>query len=136
MATIDFSAVTGIEPLPADKYIATVVEATEGQSGKGNTKIDLKWKVVGGKYDGRMIFDVLTFTPQTAFRVKNTLMGLGFPRDFKGEVRVAELIGKNASITVDIQASTQVDPDSGEPYPPRNRVKKVAAIKTAPAAKK
>lgn len=125
---IDFSEVKGIDPLPVGTYLATVVTATDGESQNGNPKIDLQWKIESGTYEGRIVFDTLTFTQNSMFRVKNTLIGLGFPKTFDGEVTGADLVGKTANITLDIQSSTQLDPDSGEPYPPRNRVKKVKEI--------
>lgn len=127
MPSINFAKVQGLEPLPAGKYTATITTATVGVSKAGNEKIDLQWKVEGGPYDGRVIFDTLTFTEKALFRVKATLQGLGFSKDFKGEVRADDLVGRTAKITVDIQAGNGVD-ETGEPYQPRNRIKKVAEM--------
>lgn len=124
---IDFSEVKGIEPVPVDTYLATIQTATEGESNTGNPKIDLQWKIESGQYAGRIIFDTLAFTQNSMFRVKNTLIGLGFPKNFKGAVEASELVGKTAMITVDIQTSTQLD-DNGDPYPARNRIKKVKSV--------
>jgi hypothetical protein len=125
MPSINFAQVKGLEPVPAGNYLATIVKAEAGMSKKDNEKIDIQWKIEGGPQDGRIIFDTLTFTEKALFRVKATLKGLGFPETFKGEVKVDQLIGKSARLTVDIQAGEGVD-DAGEAYPPRNRVKKVA----------
>lgn len=132
MPAIDFTTVKALEPVPVGVYNATIIEAIEGLSNNQNPKIDMKWRIEGGKMDGRVIFDALTFTPQTLFRVKATLLGLGFPKEWKGDVTTDLLVGKSAQITVDIQQSTQVD-ETGEPYPPRNRIKKVRPL-NAPAA--
>lgn len=126
---INFAKVQSLDPLPAGNYTATIVKAEIGVSQKGNEKIDLQWKVEGGAHDGRVIFDTLTFTEKALFRVKATLQGLGFPKDFKGDVKVDDLVGKTAKLTVDIQPGNGVD-ESGEPYQARNRVKKVALIKS------
>lgn len=128
MPSINFAKVTTLEPLPAGNYTATIVKADLGTSKAGNEKIDLQWKIEGGQYDGRVIFDTLTFTEKALFRVKATLQGLGFPKDFRGEVRPGDLVGKTAKLTVDIQAGNGVD-ESGEPYQARNRVKKVASVR-------
>jgi hypothetical protein len=136
MPNIDFSTVVGLEPLPVGRYPAIIAAATEGTSHAGNAKIDLQWKIVGGKYADRIIFDSLVFTPQTAFRVKGTLVQLGFAKNFKGNVGSQDLIGKTAEIVLEIEASTQIDESTGEPYPPRNRVKKVVSVKLAQAVKK
>lgn len=127
MPAINFAKVQGLEPLPAGVYTATIVKAEVGTSKAGNEKIDIQWKVEGGKHDGRVIFDTLTFTEKALFRVKATLKGLGFPADFRGEVKPEDLVGRTAKITVDIQPGNGIDA-SGEPYAARNRVKKVAVV--------
>lgn len=133
MPTIDFTQVVALEPLPAGSYLATIVKAEEGMSENGNQKIDLQWKIEGEPFDGRLVFDTLTFTEKTMFRVKQALTSLGFPKDFKGDVTPDLLVGKTARIVVEIEASTKVDAD-GELYPPRNRVRKVKTIGLAAAA--
>lgn len=127
MPTINFAEVKGLEPVPVDTYLATIVNAEDGVSQSGNPKIDLQWKLEEGPFEGRIVFDVLTFHPKALFRVKQTLTGLGFDKNFSGNVEGADLLGKSAMIIVDIEQSTQLDED-GEPYPPRNRVKKVKPI--------
>ena len=125
---IDFSKVQGLEPVPAGQYTATIVKAEAGTSKAGNDKIDMQWKIEGGKFDNRIIFDTLTFTEKALFRVKATLSSLGFPKNFKGDVKPEALLGKTAKLTVDIQPGNGTDPDTGEPYPARNRIKKIALI--------
>jgi hypothetical protein len=127
MPTINFAKVKGLEPLPVGVYNATITKAEVGESKKGNQKIDIQWKVEGGPADGRIIFDTLTFTEKAMFRVKATLKGLGFADNFNGDVKPEMLLGKTAKLVVDIQAGEGVD-DVGEPYPARNRVKKVSVI--------
>jgi len=126
--SIDFSTVKGLEPLPVGVYNATIVKAEEGTSQKGNTKIDLQWRVDGGPFDGRIVFDTLTFTEKAMFRVKNTLLAVGFKKNFSGDVKAEALVGKSAKLTLDIQAGEGVDETTGEPYAPRNRVKKIASL--------
>lgn len=124
-AAINFADVQGLEPIPVGVYSATIVEAAEATSKAGNTMINIQWKVSGGKFDGRIIFDQMVFSQKSMYRVKAALLALDFPKNFKGNVNPDELIGKSASLVVEIENSTQVDPDTGEPYPPRNRVRKV-----------
>lgn len=125
---IDFSKVQGLEPVDVGTYTATITKAEAGTSKAGNEKIDIQWKIEGGKYDGRVIFDTLTFTEKALFRVKATLTALGFSKNFKGDVDPNKLVGKTAKLTVDIQPGNGVDPDTGEAYPSRNRIKKIALI--------
>lgn len=133
MPSIDFSNVQGLEPIPAGTYEAEVVEAKEGVSRTENPKIDLRWKILGGSQDGRVVFDTLAFSPNALWRVKNTLLGLGFSKDFTGDVTPEDLIGRSATIMVTIETSDQIDPETGEPYPPRNRISKVKALAGAKA---
>jgi len=128
MPTIDFSEVQDLQPLPDGQYTATVVSAKEGISQNGNPKIDIQWSVEGGDYDGRRIFDTLTFTAKALFRVKATLKGLGFPENFSGDITAEDLIGKTAVITVTTEQSEGINPTTNEPYGPRNRVKKVSPV--------
>ena len=125
MPSIDFSEVKGLEPIPAGVYLATVHNAEEGESQAGNTKIDLQWIIEEGDHAERIIFDTLVWHPKAMFRIKQTLQAFGYPEDFAGEVIPEELIGQSAMLVVDIEESTQIDPATGEPYPPRNRVKRV-----------
>lgn len=137
--TIDFSTVKGLEPIPVAAYTATIVQADETTSKAGNTMINIQWKVSGGKYDGRIIFDSWVFTEKTLYRVKANMIALGFPKTFKGAVDPNLLVGKSATIIVEIEQSSQIDDSTGEPYPPRNRVRRVKpltpiAATPAPAA--
>jgi hypothetical protein len=127
--SINFAEVKGLEPVPTGSYVATIVDAKEGVSQNQTPKIDVQWKIEDeGPYMGRIVFDTLTFTEKAMFRVKAALLGLGFPKNYRGEVNAESLIGKSARIVIDIETSTQTDAD-GEVYPPRNRVKKVKSLK-------
>lgn len=137
MPTIDFSKVEGIKPVPAGEYPATIVEAQDGMSQNNNPKIDLQWKLETGEKetDGHVVFEPLTFTKKTEWRVKRALRALGFEKDFAGEVTGEMLIGRSAIIVVEIEPSTQIDPETDEPYPPRNRVKSVKPLTKKAKAK-
>jgi len=130
MPAIDFSKVEGIKPVPAGEYPAVIHAAEDGTSQNGNPKIDIQWKLETGEKDtdGRIVFEPLTFTEKTLWRVKRTLKALGFDNNFKGEVHGEDLVGKKALIVVEIQPSNGVDPETGEPYPERNRVKSVKPL--------
>lgn len=126
MPAIDFTQVKGLEPIEDGKYEATIVSAENGVSKKGNPKIDIRWQVELGEGQKRNIFDTLTFSVDSMWRVKLTLQALGFPKDFKGDVEPEDLLGKTALITVTTQKGA-VHEETGEPYPDRNKV-----IKTEP----
>lgn len=131
MPAIKFDDVQGLEPIPAGIYLATVTKATEGVSKADNEKIDLQWTVSNDedpKTDGRIIFDTMVFTEKALFRVKQVLEAGDFEDDFDGDVGEDDFMGITAMLVVDIETSTQEDPATGEPYPDRNRVKRVKHV--------
>jgi hypothetical protein len=121
---IDFSEIPSLEPVPAGTYLASIIQADAGESQAGNPKVDLRWKIVGGEFDGRLIFDHLSFAPTALWRTKLFLQAVGFGEGFAGDVDTDDLVGKMASLTVAIE-SGRTNPDTGETYPDRNRVIKV-----------
>ena len=128
MPAIKFDDVQGLEPVPAGIYLASVTKATEGTSKAGNEKIDLQWSLEDGddpKLNGRIIFDTMVFTEKALFRVKQVLEAGDFKDNFDGDVGAEDFMGITALLVIDIEESTQEDPATGEPYPPRNRVKRV-----------
>jgi hypothetical protein len=127
MPAIDFSEVQGLDPIPDGTYDAEIVFADEGESQSGHPKIDLRWKVLAGEHEGRQVFDTMSFHPKALWRTKDTLMALDFPEDFSGDITGEELLGRVATITVKIEPSSGTNPDTGEPYPERNRITKVKA---------
>ena len=134
MPSIDFSAVEDLKPIPDGNYLASITSAKAGMSANNNPKIDLTWKVEQGEFEGRNVFDTLTFTAKSAYRVKMTLMALDFPEDFSGEVTPDDLIGKTAYILVKIESSTAINEQTGEPYGDRNRVQRVKSASSGKAA--
>lgn len=127
---IDFSEIPSLEPVPAGTYLATLIQAEEGVSQSGNGKMDLRWKIIGGEYDGRLVFDHLSFAPTALWRTKLFLQAVGFEDGYAGEITSDDLIGKVANITVAIE-SGRTNPETGEAYPDRNRIVKVKAAGAA-----
>jgi hypothetical protein len=128
--SIDFTQVKSLEPIPSDKYLAEITHAETGTSQKGNVKIAITWTVIGGAFDGRKVYDNMTFTPDSAWRAKQTLQALGWSKDFVGDIEAEELIGLQAYIAVGLDEQHGVD-ESGDEYPPRNKVLKVKPASTA-----
>lgn len=126
MPVVDFSAVKGLEPLPVDiKYLAKVVHAEEGLSASNQPKIEMRWEIIAPEeHAGRQVFDILSFHPDAMFRTKDVLMGLGFDSTFQGEISAEIIEGREACITLKMDDSNQRDED-GNPYPPRNKIRKV-----------
>lgn len=131
---IDFAKVPdAAEPLPPGTYNCTIVHAepTTSKSG-GNPMIKIRWRVDDdGEFKGRNIFDNLVFSQNALWRVRQVLEALGYAKDFNGVVNPENLLGESATLKVTIQAGNGVNPETGEPYPPRNNVAKVLPIGTA-----
>jgi hypothetical protein len=122
---IDFSQVKGPELLPVGEYLGTIVFAEEGLSTNQQPKIEIRWEISAPEeHAGRLVFDNLSFHPDALWRTKATLSAIGFDEDFNGEVTAEMLVGQTAALTIDVQKSQKNDAD-GNPYPDRNRVRKV-----------
>lgn len=132
MPVIDFSEVKGLEPIPAGTYRAECVKATAGISKKGNPKIDLQWKVQQGDYEGRIVFDTLTFTDNSLGVVKSKLAGMGLAGAVVDTDELDEfaeqIVGITADIAVVIRVGDGTNQETGEPYNDSNRVTKIHAV--------
>lgn len=137
MPVIDMAKVSTEAVLVTDgKYPATISKAKAGKSQAGNPKIDLIWKInddetVPEQFRGARIYDTLTFSAESLWRVKLVLTALGM-----GEITVdtdelvelaAEMMDQEACITVGQEPGRGVD-GNGDPRPPRNRVVKTESI--------
>jgi hypothetical protein len=88
---------TAFEEIPEARYILTIVEATPGKSDAGNDKIGLKFKIKDGEFKNRVVWDTLTFSQNTMWRVRK-FIEVANPDLFKNEsaplaVIAEELVG-------------------------------------------
>lgn len=67
----------GSGPLPDGEYLVMVDQAQERTSQKGTPGIGLQLKVIGGEFDGRLLFDDLWITPAAMGYVLHRLQCLG-----------------------------------------------------------
>ena len=125
MPIIDFDDVPGIEPIPEGVYLGEIVHAEDAVSKSGADKISLRWKVMEGEYADRIIFHDLAFHPNALWRTKQVLLNLGYDAKFSGEVDPEGLLGLTGELSINIRTSDQINPDTGEVYPPQNNVVKV-----------
>ena len=120
--SVDFSDVSGFQPFDAQRVAAECVKATAGVSNAGAPKVDVQWKVSEPEaIANRRVFDTVSFHENALPYTKEQLKGLGLG-DFKGNVQeLAEmLLGHDVVIAVGVKESEQIDPNTNEPYPPRN----------------
>jgi hypothetical protein len=78
--TLDLSQASVV---PQGVLLLQVHKVTRGKSKKDNYKADVQLKVLGGeddKFNGRIVFDTLTFTAESAWKVGQ------FVKGFLGEV--------------------------------------------------
>lgn len=74
---VDPVAEPGSGPLPDGEYLVMVDEAKERTSQKGTPGIGLQLKVIGGDYEGRLLFDDLWITQAAMGYVLHRLQCLG-----------------------------------------------------------
>jgi len=131
MPIVDLSKVKAQEPVPDDWYEMKVESAEDRKSKAGFDKISMGYKILSGPFTGRMVFDDMSFAPNAMPITKQKLVGLGFSDDFDGEITAEEMIGIVCRVHVGIEVSTQLDPETGAPYPDRNRIKKISASRSS-----
>lgn len=120
------------EPVAPGTYNATIVHAEPKTSTNGNPMIAIRWRIDDeGDYHKRNIFDNLVFAPNALWRVRQVLEALGYAKNFDGAVNPESLLGESATLKVTIQAGNGINPETGEPYPPRNNVAKVLPAGTS-----
>lgn len=126
---INFGEIKGLEPIADGKYDAVIAKAEFGMSQKQQPKCDIRWKIEEeGDFQGRIVFDTLSFADAALWRVKEVLVALGFDEDFNDELTADMLFGMRGVITVATEPQTQLNPATGKPWPARPRVKAVAPI--------
>lgn len=125
---VDFESAKGFELVPGGYYVAKCTAITPGKSSSGYPKWDWRWQIIEGEHAKRIIFDTLAFHPNSMGRTKTVLRNLGVNTAGKRKLSPSEVLNTVARIRVDIQNSTQIDPDTQEPYPPRNRIKSFKKI--------
>jgi hypothetical protein len=120
------------EPIPKGQYVASITDAKVGplKSGKGQA-VQLTWKIEGGQYANRLIFDRVIVAHESAEAMKfgrRKLKDIADACGVKDSITdLTVLLNKPCSIYVKIEQD-----DAGE-YPPKNRVgrvKPVAPVKT------
>lgn len=109
------------------RYNAVIKNAKPSRSAKGNGVMTLQWTLVDNtgeqeQFNGRTVFDPLTWSENTMRRVKAFLLAIGIDPAFKGAPRPDALIGERATLTLTIEPASGMDPKTGEPYPERARV--------------
>jgi hypothetical protein len=126
---VDFGAIKDLDPIADGKYDAAIAAATFGYSKSGQPKVDVQWKILDeGEFFDRVIFDTMSFHPKALWRTKATLIAIGLPEDFSGELTREDLLGARATITIGMEQSSGLNPDTQEPYPARPRVKNVQRL--------
>lgn len=137
MTVINFSelmssAGEGFSPIPEGTYNAQVYKAEAAPSKKGKAMLRVQFKVLGGPQNDRIVFTNFTISPESpnalGFFFRH-MAALGLSGEYFAQnpamEQVAEaLVGRQASITVNI-----------EPYQgvPRNQIKDVKPMQGAPA---
>jgi hypothetical protein len=131
---IDFTKIHDSNKVPDGDYLALVTFSEPDISKAGHKKINLRWKITDGDYEGVVLFDNMSFAPGALWRTQQSLIGCGFPEDYAGSVRdiALEMLNVEALISVktDTKPSTQIDPATGEPYPQRPRIIRIRPADT------
>lgn len=130
------NAPNAYQPLPNGYYVAQVTktELTNSKS-SGSPMINITFTVEEPfEYAGRMLFDRLVHSPKSTGVNKSKLEALGIKvpaqmGDNHFELLVDLLLEtKPVSLKVVTEASTGINPSTGEPYAPKNVVKAIKPL--------
>lgn len=126
--SIDLTMVKPPEPFDNQFHSAVIAGCKRTISANKNTVFTLQWRIDEGdeKFAGRSVYDPLTISENTMWKVKRFLVCIGLPEDFRGGINPQMLIGERADIRVDMEPQTRTNVETGEPYPPRPRVRTYA----------
>lgn len=107
--SFDFAAIDltkkSFEPLPEGQYEAVIAKAEGGTSKKNDPQIALTWRVLGGEYEDRQLWDYLTFTAAAMWSVVAKLQAIDLvptpaPTTGIGKIKPRMLLGERATLVV------------------------------------
>ena len=130
---IDFGGVSDSNVFPVGEYVMTVAAAVPGVSKKGQPKMDVRFKIEEVPADGdsslvgRTHFETFSFSPNALGITKQRLVALGMSPSFRGGLpEIAEtILHATAVVVLGVETSTEIDATTNEPYPPKNRIKRI-----------
>lgn len=125
------------ELLPEGKYHAEIVESEErdiGRDGEKGTKISLRWKILSGQLQGRLVFQDILHNynvpgekgDKTRDIASRQLSAICHATGRMTPQSTEELHNIPCEISVGF-GKQNIDPNTGQPYPRRNEVKGVKA---------
>lgn len=96
---------TGVEAggksIPDGNYEAEIVEVTEEESSNGNEQLKVVWQITDGKMKGTKIFDWVSLTPQSLWRLRGLLETIGQDvPDGMMNIDLDDLVGSSAQLEV------------------------------------
>ena len=103
MPKIDFSKISNavdFDPLPEEQYLVRLADIETDRTQQGEDKWILRWKVMGGEHEGRLIFDHMAFTPKAMPRVKMICACCGLDVAGETDLQPEMLLDKQVFINV------------------------------------
>lgn len=67
------------EPIPAGIYDLMLVNNVQKTSKSGNEYMNCEFAVIGGKYEGRRVWDTIVFMESTLWKLKSFALAIGYP---------------------------------------------------------
>lgn len=118
-AVIDFTDVEagGFDPVPRGRYIVQVEEA-EIRDGNKAPYLNIQFNIIGpAEYEGRKLFDILSFSPKALFRLKRFYIAAGATKE-----QLAGQFEVDPDDLIDVVVGAAVKIEKSEEYGDRNRI--------------
>lgn len=98
---VDFSKAESFDTLPEGTYDAVIEKIEYREPTNPNAKapyLNVEYTIAGGEFDGRKVWEVLSFSPKGLFRMKDFFAAFGIDQD-------------EAELDVDEDSNLLLDPD-------------------------
>lgn len=114
MTVVDFTdvEVKDYSPIPAGAYLLQIVDAEEKPSESSEYNyLSLGWAVVDGEFEGRRLWDILSYSPKALWKLKSFLLGVvGIDmEDLRDDFQIIpdDYVGLEAEARVTVEKSTE-----------------------------
>lgn len=124
---IDMENVKEPPQIVPGRYNAVIKNAKPSRSKAGNGVMTVQWTLTdnegeAAQFNGRTVFDPVTWSDNTMQRVKAFLQAIGIDPSFKGAPTPDMLIGERATLTLTIRPGSGINEATGEKWPDRPNV--------------
>lgn len=119
------------EPIPKGVYRVKILSCILTKSSKGNQMLELELEVVKGDHKGRRLWDYITLTEKSRWKLSGLVHALGLKE--RGSLNPASLVGKSLTVKVKHETYETEDDDGNTVTKLTSKVGSMIPVKDEPA---